>query len=308
MTPALQAYMNRRKRNQPRNVAGQDSNYYPSSYSNVAEEITPETPQGRYQPFTGSEANRGTFGTPSGFAELDPSYQEIRDFHNKQVKAKPSVSKSRTGRSVEQANREAQAPVILSNTGYQPSGSLKQRMRNQVGDKVSRRVPTKPTASRGSGRSIEQANAEAQDPLHEFLLDQGILNSQGKAQDSLKQRMRNQTPEFQGETANRNARANAKSKSRIPTKAVQPKPQAPQTLSNPLSGTKFNKYVGESSDVSNPLSGTRFSPSQPEQEESSYWDDFVNFFSSDDEGMLSDKDKKRKKKKISGQVAWGKGR
>lgn len=41
ITPALQAYMDRSKKKQPRNVAGQEPNYYPPSYSNVAESGTP---------------------------------------------------------------------------------------------------------------------------------------------------------------------------------------------------------------------------------------------------------------------------
>jgi len=88
ITPALQSYIDRRKKNQPRNVSGQDPDYYPPSYSNVAEEITPETPQGEYQPFTGSRANRGTFDTPDGLAELDDASLERESIHGKQTKLK----------------------------------------------------------------------------------------------------------------------------------------------------------------------------------------------------------------------------
>jgi hypothetical protein len=209
--------------------------------------------------------------------------------HEQEVRRKASPSTvARSGRNVAQANREAQDPmqeflldqgVINSQGKAQPS--LQERMKNQVGDKISRRsIPTRPI-TQGSGRSVAQANREAQDPMQEFLLDQGVINSQGKAQPSLQKRMRNQTPEFQREKD----RANNRVVQTIPTKTLGAVEESPV-----LDITKAR------------------SKSQPKQEESSYWDDFVNFFSSDDDGMLSDKEKRRKRKVKSGQIAGGKGR
>lgn len=247
MSSALRAYMERNKKKQPRNVAGQEPNRYPT-YTNVAEEITPETPQGRYQPFAGSEASRGTFGTPSGFGELDPASQEIRDFHKKQVRSKPRNAPTRpSGRSIAQANAEAQDPIYLSNTGQ---------------------------------RRVDPATLE-RERIH------------------------------REETAKRNALANARSKARIPTRPVTEPVTEPVTRSEGLANRTPVERPIDNRPVTNPLAGTKFSQyagGEKSGQEPSLWDDFVDFFSSDGKGMLSDKEKKRRKKVKSGGIAGGKGR
>ena len=198
-------------------------------------------------------------------------------------RAKPSTQ-TKSGRTIEQADSESQDSLqqflldqgIIDSQGkaQQP---MKEKMKNQTPEfsdmKVGKQVldfdQGKPT-----GRTAEQADAEAQDPLYEFLLDQGIIDSQGKAQKSLKEGVKNQTLEFQRE------------KDRADNDTVQ---TIPTTTLEEL----------EASPV--------FDVSQDSDEEDE--DDIISWLSSlfgfgsgsREKGMLT-------KKQRSGQVAGGKGR
>lgn len=178
--------------------------------------------------------------------------------------------------------------VSQETVSYEPS--IQDKMRNQVGDKESRRVPVKSTSSRGSGRTVAQANAEAQDPMYEFRLDQGIINSQGEAQSSLQDRMRNQTPEFLEEKDKLELRRKpSKKDENDQILEVEMIEEPLMDEDNPvLEEEKTDDY--QSFDVINFLSDLFTSPSSP------------------NEGMLSKRKKERERKLRSGRIAWGKGR
>jgi hypothetical protein len=177
-------------------------------------------------------------------------------------------------------------PFLQGNRG---AGDAVNRTNRSTGHDATMRRGVRPDPSM-SGRTVEQANAEAQDPLHEFLLNKGILDSQGKAQPSSQERMRNQLPK-QGT---------------VPVKPVQRSSGGFNTVRSGTGDTEIPKPTGGFNSLRGGTGDTEIPSGVPE--ESSYWDDFTSFFSSEDDGMLSDKEKRRRKKVKSGRIAGGKGR